>query len=64
MTVEIQVLTWDKHKKGGLYRLMGSQLSHIDNCINKQTKNLQLLKIPHTITKMNENINIESTIVG
>jgi hypothetical protein len=55
--------------------IMGSQPSLVDNWIfkgnaglKKQYKDLNRFllhsKIPHSITKMNDNINIDSTIAG
>jgi len=55
MTLEIQVFAWDRHKNGaGLNRLMGSQLSPLDNWIaydhtyiNKRQKNLHRFASTH-----------------
>ena len=49
------IIMWD--------RLIGSNPSPLDNWIYICTDLLPLI-IPNTITKMNENINIDSTIVG
>ena len=75
MTSAIKVLAWDKHKNVvALKWLMGSQSSPLDNLIsngityiNKRYKPPQIRlhsKRPHTITKMNDNINMDSTISG
>ena len=64
--LEIQVLAWDRHKNvTGLNRLMGSQPSPLDKwiskrqCIYKQHAPIRSHTTrPHTITKMNDNINI------
>ena len=71
MTLEIQVMTWDRHKNVvGLNWLMGSHLSPLDNWIsngnayiNKRFKKTYK-DSPHTITKRNDNINMDSTIAG
>ena len=75
MTLEIQVLVWNRHRHvAGLNLLMASQSSLLDKwispqCIYKQTIKQSTKihihsKTPHTITKMNDNINLESTKAG
>ena len=59
MTLEIQVLTWNRHKNVvGLNGLMGFQPSPLGFPIQTRFHS----KRPHTITKMNDNINMDSTI--
>jgi hypothetical protein len=72
-TLEIQVLTRDRHNNvAELNWLMGSQSFPLDNSIGNTYKNNEKpaqirfhAKRPYnTITKMNDNINMESTIAG
>jgi hypothetical protein len=75
MTLGIQVLAWDRPKyMAELNRLMGCQTFLLDNMIsndntyiNKRYKNRHISlhsKRPYTSTKMNDNINMDSTIAG
>jgi len=75
MTLEIQVLAWDRHKHvAGLNRLMGLQCSPFDNWISSghtyiskwwktYTDSFPLTKTTH-YHKMNDNINMDNTISG
>ena len=72
--LEIQALSWESDKDvAELSLLMGSQPSPLDNWISNG--NIQMIiktlhrftstqKRPHTITKINDNMNMESTIAG
>ena len=74
MTLEIQVLAWERHKNvAGFNWLMGSQPSPLDNWIFNSNTHLQTIKYlkrfaftqkDQTLTKINDNINIDSTIAG
>jgi hypothetical protein len=80
MTLEIQVLAWDRHIDVVMLNwLIRSQPSPLDSCISitilyiykkekkKDNKPAQIRfhsKRPHTITKMKDNINMDSTIAG
>ena len=62
MMLEIQVLSWDRHKDVmELTRSMGSQTSSLDNWISNVNT---YINKPHTITKMKDNINMDSIIAG
>jgi hypothetical protein len=75
MTLEIQVLAWDMHETyGGVKPVNGlptlfsldNWISYINTYIIKRLKMPAQLRFhltrPHDITKMNDNINIHSTI--
>ena len=67
MMLEIYFLVWDRHKYvAGLNRLMGSQLSPLDNWIfNDNTINKNLHRFPSTHKDniiMNDDLNMTSTI--
>jgi hypothetical protein len=69
--MEIHVLDWNRHKNVVcLNRFMGSQPSLLIIGIQIYTNNEKPAKIgfyskrPHTITKMNDNINMDSTTAG
>ena len=76
MTLEIQVMGWDRQKNVAvLSRLMGSQPSHLDNWIfngntyiNKRLKNLNIFSSTqtrsHTTRTMNDDINMDIIIAG
>jgi hypothetical protein len=72
MTLEIQVLACDGHKDVARFnRLMEPQPSLLDNRIsngNGNDKKPEQIRFhskgQHTITKMNDNINMGSTITG
>ena len=73
MTLEIQTLAWDRHKNvAGLNQIIGSQPSPLGNWIfngfayiktnDKKPTHIRFhSKRSHTITKMNDNIEIDST---
>ena len=68
MTLKLQVLAWDNHKNvAGLNRLMGSQLSPLDNLISNDNtyinkrKSAQIgsySKKDHRLSETNNNINM------
>jgi hypothetical protein len=68
MTLKINEIAWDRHKQcGGAKSINGIQPSPIDNLIFNDNKPAQIRvhsKRSYTITKMNDNINMDSTIAG
>jgi len=77
MTLEIQVLAWDMHETYGVVKPANGlpTLLSLDSWISYGNTHIitrlkipaQLrfhLKRPHDITKMNDNINMHSTIAG
>ena len=64
MTLKIKEIAWDRHKQcSGAKSINGIQPSPIDNLIFNDNKPVHS-KRSYAITKMNDNINMDSTIAG